>query len=346
MANRLEAYAHLAGQTLRTGWYVALQRFISERASRLGAGAPRHRRSRPFPGDLELFGGAMRLLKADADNVRDGIYPPLNDDDGSPLDYIDTVRRLLADLPRIEERRLAGRAEEAAMLPEAANLPQYYTRNFHYQTDGYLSEDSAKLYDIQVETLFLGAGGAMRRQALRPIAEFIRGRDQRGLALLDAACGTGRFLGQVAQAFPALPLTGVDLSFAYAGEARRYLAGKRYVKILQANAEALPLPGASQDIAICIFLYHELPQEVRRTVTAEIARVLKPGGLFVFIDSLQWGDKPGYDGLLEAFPIRFHEPYYENYLGDDLSAMFSGSGLTPVQTWTAFLSKVIACRKT
>ena len=48
-------------------------------------------------------------------------------------------------------------------------------------------------------------------------------------------------------------------------------------------------------------------------MTAEIARVLKPGGLFVFLDSLQMGDKPGWDGLLEGFPHRFHEPYYRHY---------------------------------
>ena len=57
---------------------------------------------------------------------------------------------------------------------------------------------------------------------------------------------------------------------------------------------------------------------MRRRVTAEIARILKPGGLFVFVDSLQWGDVEAYDGLLEAFPQRFHEPYYLDYLSDRL----------------------------
>ena len=80
----------------------------------------------------------------------------------------------------------------------------------------------------------------------------------------------------------------------------------------------MPLPDASADIVTSTFLYHELPPEVRRQVTAEIARVLKPGGLFVFLDSLQMGDRPGWDGLLESFPTRFHEPYYRSYAIDDL----------------------------
>ena len=140
-------------------------------------------------------------------------------------------------------------------------------------------------------------------------------------------------------------MTGIDLSAAYIAEARRHLAGRRNIKLLEGNAEALPCADGSQDIATAIFLYHELPQEVRRALTQEVSRVLKPGGIFVFIDSLQWGDKPGYDGMLEAFPVRFHEPYYENYLGDDVPALTEACGLRHVQTSLAFLSKVVVSRK-
>jgi len=103
----------------------------------------------------------------------------------------------------------------------------------------------------------------------------------------------------------------------------------------------MPLADSSVDIVSCIFLYHELPPEVRLQVTAEIARVLKPGGLFLFMDSLQMGDKPGYDGLLEAFPHRFHEPYYEHYATDDLEGMFTAAGLEAQTTNAPFLSKLM-----
>src|SRR5262249_27613250 len=99
------------------------------------------------------------------------------------------------------------------------------------------------------------------------------------------------------------------------------------------------------DIITSIFLYHELPPEVRRQVTAEIARVLKQGGLFVFLDSLQMGDRPDWDGLLESFPARFHEPYYRHYVIDDLEAMFANAGLAPQSASTQYLSKLIVCCK-
>jgi ubiquinone/menaquinone biosynthesis C-methylase UbiE len=58
----------------------------------------------------------------------------------------------------------------------------------------------------------------------------------------------------------------------------------------------------SQDALISIFTFHELPPKVRRAVLRECARVLQPGGRLVLVDSLQFGDQPDYDELLELFP--------------------------------------------
>ena len=349
MANRLEAYTHLAGQTLRTGWYAALYRLTNREVSRLGEnGEGRIAVTKPTPKSWALIQDVLKLQAQDARNVKDGLYPIPIEDDVSLGNYVEAVRQMFADLPSSNERRAAGRANEAAELPEAQGMPEYYAQNFHFQSGGYLTPESARLYDVQVETLFMGAAGAMRRQAIRPIAEFMHGRDQRGLRLLDVACGSGRFLGQLAQAFPRLVMTGTDLSQAYIDEAARFLEGRKTIALRQANAEALPFEPGGFDIATCVYLYHELPHDVRRRVTASIAQTLKPGGLFVFIDSLQWGDVPEYDGLLEAFPQRFHEPYYLDYLEDSLdgsSDLFAECGLKPEQSFPAFLSKIVVCRK-
>jgi ubiquinone/menaquinone biosynthesis C-methylase UbiE len=349
MSNRIEGLAHLAGQTLRTVGYAALSRYSNRRAAKLGLGrTARIEITRPVPGLLTLLQDVLRLQAKDARNVRDGLYPIPIEDSSSFASRIEAMRRMLEDIPQSAERRAEQRAKEAAELPEAAGMPDYYTQNFHYQTGGYLTGESAQLYDVQVETLFFGAAGAMRRQAIPHIAGFVRGRDQRQLRLLDAACGSGRFLAQLAQAFPAMPMTGSDLSQAYLDEAARFLQDRRNVSFQQANAEALPFADASFDVVTNVYLYHELPNEVRRRVTSEIARVLKPGGLFVFVESLQWGDVEGYDGLLEAFPQRFYEPYYLDYLGDPLAGsdgLFARSGLRPAGSYPAFLSKIVVCHK-
>jgi ubiquinone/menaquinone biosynthesis C-methylase UbiE len=345
MANIFGMAAQLASNSFRFGWYFGVSRFADWQAARLGRPHPRFRPTRPVPSLREVFADLVQLFLADAAAVRDGLYPPMEDGSGSIADHLARVWLMLADLPSNLERRKAAETGTACLSAEAAGLPKYFTQDFHFQTGGYLTDQSARLYDVQVETLFYGSAMAMRRSGLRPIAEFLRGRDQRGAVLLDVACGTGRFLRQVRLAFPALRLAGLDLSRPYLEEAARHMAGLRPVELIQANAEEMPLEDASFDLVTSVYLYHELPPEVRRRVTAEIARVLKPGGLFVFIDSVQLGDKPGWDGLVEVFPVRFHEPYYRHYAIDDLDAMFDAAGLRPEGNWLAFLSKVMVRRK-
>lgn len=339
MADPLSMGLQLAGNAVRFGWYSGLAWVLGRESRRYGS-RPAFTPSRPVPSEAELIADLRALLLRDAAAVGDAILPPASDETNLP-DHLDRVRAMLADVARREPRRIAGSSASARELPEAEGLPEYFTQDFHYQTGGYLSEESARLYDVQVETLFYGAAASMRRAAIPPIAEFMAGRDQRELELLDVACGTGRFLRQVRLAFPAIRAKGLDLSKAYLDEARRHLAGLRPVELVPGNAEALPFADASQDVVTTIYLYHELPGEVRRRVTAEIARVLKPGGLFVFVDSLQFGDRPGWDGLLEAFPVRFHEPYYRHYLLDDLDGLFAAQGLAARSSFTAFLSKVM-----
>jgi ubiquinone/menaquinone biosynthesis C-methylase UbiE len=84
---------------------------------------------------------------------------------------------------------------------------------------------------------------------------------------------------------------------------------------------------------------------VRRFVFREVARVLKPGGRLILVDSLQIGDEPDYDGMLELFPRSYHEPYYASYLKEDFGTMARDYGLTPVRNVNAFVSKVMVFDK-
>jgi ubiquinone/menaquinone biosynthesis C-methylase UbiE len=195
-----------------------------------------------------------------------------------------------------------------------------------------------------VEVLLNGTANAMRRQALPELYEVFAGRDQRKLRLLDVGCGTGRFLDFVKQAWPRLQITGLDMSDAYIRHAKRHLRCSR-TSFIVGKAEEIPLSDNSQDAVTSIFLFHELPPKIRRTELRECARVLKPGGRLVLLDSLQRGDQPDYEGLLELFPCSYHEPYYASYIKEDFGSLASESGLKFVQSATFFLAKVMIFAK-
>ena len=99
------------------------------------------------------------------------------------------------------------------------------------------------------------------------------------------------------------------------------------------------------DVVTCIYLFHELPSAVRPNVAKEMARVLKPKGRLIFVDSLQKGDVADFDGLLERFPLGFHEPYYASYTKTDLSDLFAQAGLVQTHQDLAFMSKVLTFEK-
>ncbi|MGZ9021233.1 MAG: class I SAM-dependent methyltransferase, partial [Rhodoplanes sp.] len=191
-----------------------------------------------------------------------------------------------------------------------------------------------------------GTANAMRRQALPELHEIFAGRDQRSLRLIDIGCGTGRFLDSIKQAWPRLPALGLDLSEAYIRHARRHLRRWARVDLVVANAEAIPASDDSIDAVTSIFMVHELPPQVRRVVVGECARVLKPGGRLILLDSLQRGDAPHYDGLLERFPQNYHEPYYRSYVDEDFAAIAQQCGLAHRRDVTTFVSKVMVFDKT
>src|SRR5215475_11871904 len=306
--------AYGATQLSRVAWYVGhgeiMRRLSAEVRQREGASVrPKPTTDRPVPERRQLFADMAKLFQQDLANVEAGIYPLPADHDGSWLKLIARSRLFFEDLPDVHRRRESGERQQVLTGDMRDKRPAYYLQNFHFQSGGWLTDESAKRYDIQVEVLFNGSANAIRRQALVPLHEVFAGRDQRQLKLLDVGCGTGRLIDFIKQIWPRLPVVGLDMSDSYLAEARRHLKRWCWLTLVVAKAEAIPLPDASQDALTCVFLFHELPPNVRRQALAEFARVLKPGGRLVLLDSLQYGDEPDYDGMLELFPLSDPEPY-------------------------------------
>ena len=350
LSRLLTRVAYGASQLPRVAWYVGHSlavRQLSE-ATRRQEGKKARRRPRtdlPVPDRNQIYADMAELFMQDLANIEAGVYPLPADHDGSLATLFHRSRLFFEDLPAIHQRR-KNRANKEVLTEETrGKRPRYYLQNFHYQSGGWMTDDSAERYDTQVEVLFNGTANAVRRQALPQLREVIAGRDQRKLKLLDIGCGTGRFVDSVKQVWPRLPTLGLDMSEAYIRHAKRQLKRRSRTSFVVGKAETIPLPDNSQDAVTSIFLFHELPPKIRRIVFSECARVLKPGGRLVFIDSLQRGDRPDYEGLLELFPQNYHEPYYETYTNEDFRALATDCGLAYMRTVNAFVSKVMVFDK-
>jgi ubiquinone/menaquinone biosynthesis C-methylase UbiE len=342
MPDLVDRFVYRAAAGARFSWYLG-QKLLAERLVK-PTPTPPDLKAR-LPSGRDLMADLRAFLAEDLAHIDAGDYAAPEGLPANPVSAFRRARAFFRDLGRVDERRHAERHQEVAETRPAEGFPRYYLQNFHYQTDGWLSRQSAEIYDHQVEVLFMGSADAMRRQALPPIAEALAPIGQRRARLIDIACGTGRFLREVKNNWPLLAVTALDLSPFYLDEARTLLAGRSGTKFVAAPAEAVPEPDGSYDIATAIFLFHELPPVARHRVAAELARLVRPGGTCILVDSLQTGDRPDYDGLLDLFPVKFHEPYYAGYLREDLPALFGAAGFDHVATRFAFLSKIVVFRR-
>jgi ubiquinone/menaquinone biosynthesis C-methylase UbiE len=340
MPTAFDKFAFNAAQAARISWFFG-QKMLAARMSR-PVPAPEGLRGRPMPDRRRILADLQALIEQDWRNIEAGHYAPPMDDFGSPLAAMRRAADFFADLSAVERRR-HGPPEGRLLTDVAADrYPPYYLQTFHFQTDGYLSSASADRYDHQVEVLFGGGAAAMRRQALVPLKAALAGR--REARLLDVACGTGQFLRQVKTNYPRLNVIGLDLSPHYLAVARRELHCWSRVSLVHGAAEAMPFAEAQFDAVTCIYLFHELPPRIRRAVVAEVRRVLRPGGTLIFVDSMQTGDEPDYDAMLDYFPVAFHEPYYASYLREDLDRLWS-PGFRVGERLPAYFSKVVSYRR-
>jgi ubiquinone/menaquinone biosynthesis C-methylase UbiE len=340
MPAALDKLAFDAQQAVRVSWFFG-QKLLAARMSR-PVPLPESLRGRPMPDKRRILADLWTLIEQDWHNIEAGYYARPEDSLGSPFEAVRRAADFFADLTAVERRRHGPREERLLGEVPPGPYPRYYLQKFHFQSDGYLSDASAERYDHQVEVLFGGAAAAMRRQALVPLKPALAGRSAG--RLLDVGCGTGRFLRDVKANYPRLEVTGLDFSQHYLGVAQSELRAWSRARLVVGAAEAMPFADGQFDAITCIYLFHELPPGVRRTVVREIRRVLRPGGMLVFVDSLQPGDEPDYDAMLDYFPVAFHEPYYASYLHEDLERLWS-PGFTPGQRIPAYFSKVLSYQR-
>jgi len=200
------------------------------------------------------------------------------------------------------ERRLGtvGVARRAADAAESQRASRAW---WDADADDYLAEHGADIGEVD----FLWCPEGLREAQVRLLG------DVRGRRVLEVGCGSApcsRWLATQGARPVGLDLSGSMLRHAASTNQRTGVP----VALVQAGAERLPFADASFDLACSAYgavPFVAKPDRVMR----EVARVLRPGGRWVFAVNhpMRWmfSDDPGPDGLTVVQSYFDRTPYVE-----------------------------------
>lgn len=118
------------------------------------------------------------------------------------------------------------------------------------------------------------------------ICDYFRRRriDSRRLTCLDLGCGKGELLTLLRTEFA--EVSGCDPSPRML-EAGGMAAAGIPIRVQRENGK-IPFEDAQFDFVSAVCVYHHVPPPLRDSLTAEVRRVLKPGGVFAVIEHNPW----------------------------------------------------------
>jgi SAM-dependent methyltransferase len=209
-----------------------------------------------------------------------------------------------------------------AMYTDVARHPE---RTYHFPTGreacllvGYPEEAVAGLPSVAVES-FAGVGYPFAANVIRA-----------GDTVLDVGSGSGTdallaagLVGRAGQVF------GLDMTAAMLEKLERSVraAGAANVRLLEGNAERIPLPDASVDVVTSNGVLNLVPD--KRLAFAEIHRVLRPGGRIQIAD-IALGR--AISDECRSDPKLWAECVVGATLQDDYVRMLEEAGLTRIET--------------
>lgn len=144
----------------------------------------------------------------------------------------------------------------------------------------------------QVRRMYDRASGGYDRG--EPLQRFVVGDARARLCgraegrVLEVAVGTGQNLGH----YPSgAELTGVDLSPGMLARARARVAGLGLrAELVEGDAQNLAFADGAFDTVLCAMALCTIPDQ--RRALAEMRRVLRPGGLLLLIDHIEYTRRP------------------------------------------------------
>lgn len=156
--------------------------------------------------------------------------------------------------------------------------------------------------------------------------------DHSAADILDAGCGTGGLIKYLQQRVPAWRMTGVDLA-PLACELSRLRTGG---KVREASLTNLPFTDDEFAAVVSADVLYHIEDDAR--ALAELARVLRPGGVLVI-------NVPAYRWLWSYHDAAVHSQ--RRYGRSELRAKLIAAGLEPLKVthWNMLLLPLIVIRR-
>jgi tRNA (cmo5U34)-methyltransferase len=149
--------------------------------------------------------------------------------------------------------------------------------------------------------------GRVNRLAARQAGEveLVEALPERVERVLDLGCGDGKLAAVVLEARPdATEAVGLDRSAPMLDLARERFAREPRARLVEHDLEE-PLPDLGTfDVIVSGFAIHHLEDERKRSLLAESAAVLRPGGVFANLEVVRCAT----DELQEEFYRRIERP--------------------------------------
>ena len=159
-----------------------------------------------------------------------------------------------------------------------------------------------------------------------------------GSRCLEIGTGMGWGTLGLLQRYPAIVAVATEYDRSVLPMTRSYIqhhAPGAHVAFCQANAKAFPFPDHTFDIVLALYVLHHVAGY--RAALADIGRVLKPGGRFLFIDVIRTSWMP-------RFPARVPPDGLPSQA--ELAQMLVDAGFR-IERWNGFPIRalVMACKQ-
>ena len=207
--------------------------------------------------------------------------------------------------------------------------PDYANVHFHLQPGGYHKDPLAGYhYHYSTKVFFRGLNDndAIHKGAAGPTPSPADGSVAR---ILDLGCSLGQSTTALKEKFPTAEVWGIDHSAPMVRYAHKRAVDLNIdVNFAQRLAEDNGFEDKHFDLVYSMILFHEIPTRIAKQVLAEVARSLRPGGLFVVHDFVSSENSTPLQLYHREYDCRYNgEPYAKQFCQTDFLALVEAAGL-------------------